>query len=190
MLTMHSDLGSEILDVLVGPQMALFKVHKKLLCDKAPGFRALVGRDPQSSAIKDVGMDERAFEILVGWLYSGSVRPIVVVGRPGVVVKDVMMSELWDRVRLCCLAENYRASTLMDPVMSSIVDLCKAKGLMPTLGQMDYCFKNCVDGSMLTYLMATCLGHMVLYTRPDDNQVDNDEIKRVLQRSNGLMFGL
>ncbi|CCD46189.1 hypothetical protein BofuT4_P117390.1 [Botrytis cinerea T4] len=68
---------TEMVDLIVGPEKALFRVHKSFLCSKIPYFEKMFNggfkeaKDGSASFPEDF---PEAFDILIEWVYSGNLR--------------------------------------------------------------------------------------------------------------------
>ncbi|KAF4626405.1 hypothetical protein G7Y89_g11754 [Cudoniella acicularis] len=71
--------GTEMVKLYVGPQKHLFRVHKKVLCEKIPYFRSMF-----EGGFKEAGENSAsfpkdtvaAFDALLSWTYTGKLRPL------------------------------------------------------------------------------------------------------------------
>ncbi|TGO70332.1 hypothetical protein BOTNAR_0001g00060 [Botryotinia narcissicola] len=68
-------MGSEIVDIYVGPQKKLFRVHRGILCDKVPYLRKMFssgfveGLEGEAFFPED---DPKCFDSFMGWIYFGT----------------------------------------------------------------------------------------------------------------------
>lgn len=98
-----------MVDLIVGPKEALFRVHKSFLCNKIPYFDKMFNggfMEARENSAKFPEDDPQSFDILIEWVYSGCVR-FYDVG-----TKDT--HENWDFLRLYALAEKLGLTQLED----------------------------------------------------------------------------
>jgi hypothetical protein len=75
---LHTLLTSSLVNIYVGPDSTHWTLHEKLLCHYSPFFASkFYSKNKPSASSKSFGLpdeDDYAFELLVGWLYSRSLR--------------------------------------------------------------------------------------------------------------------
>ena len=75
-------LTSSMVDIYVGPESTHWPLHERLLCYHSPFFASIFYDEKANShpdENKSYGLpdeDDLSFELLVGWLYSRSIRPL------------------------------------------------------------------------------------------------------------------
>jgi len=68
-----------MVDIVVGPNQKLFRVHKDLLCSKEPYFQAMFNGgflETTDQAAKLLEDDPDMSGLFLGWLYAGRLTPI------------------------------------------------------------------------------------------------------------------
>lgn len=75
---LHTLLTSSLVNIYVGPESTHWTLHEKLLCHYSPFFASkFYTKSKPSASSKSFGLpdeEDYAFELLVGWLYSRSLR--------------------------------------------------------------------------------------------------------------------
>src|SRR5258707_183269 len=72
-------VGSEMVDLYVGPKKKHFRVHKALLCHKIPYFAGMFKSGFKEATENSANFPEdtpSTFDILSEWLYTGSLRQL------------------------------------------------------------------------------------------------------------------
>ncbi|KAF7900957.1 hypothetical protein EAF00_003178 [Botryotinia globosa] len=100
---------TEMVELKVGPEEALFRVHKSFLCNKIPYFDRMFNGgfiEAKENSAKFPEDDPQSFDILIEWVYSGYVRSyeVGIYGSP----------ESWDFLRFYALAEKLGLTQLKD----------------------------------------------------------------------------
>ncbi|KAJ8071942.1 hypothetical protein OCU04_002246 [Sclerotinia nivalis] len=74
-----SFIGVEMVDLYVGPSKTHYRVHKAFLCSKIPYFNKMFNSNFSEALSNSATFPEdstEAFDILIEWLYTGSLRPL------------------------------------------------------------------------------------------------------------------
>ncbi|PVH82575.1 hypothetical protein DL98DRAFT_487740 [Cadophora sp. DSE1049] len=151
-------LGSEIVKISVGEgiEKQEFHIHKNLLCQKAPVFDRMLngnfaeGRSGEASLPED---DPRAFDMLVSWLYSGS----------------VLNHACGDFIRIFILAEKYGIVCLADNTMDAFIQSGLRSRKRPGAKYWAQAYEGTHEGSKLRLFMSRCWAYGVI------NQGDNEK---------------
>ncbi|CZR69865.1 uncharacterized protein PAC_19765 [Phialocephala subalpina] len=101
--TFRDELGSEMVDLLVGPENELFRVHKKLSTEN-------VARFPED--------DPAAFDLLIKWIYSTSKRHIRDLDAVQIEGEEGHTEASWDAINFYSLAEKCCLPELQDTTMN------------------------------------------------------------------------
>ncbi|TGO60644.1 hypothetical protein BOTNAR_0142g00150 [Botryotinia narcissicola] len=104
--------GSQMVDIRVGEEMKLFRVHKSLLCTRVPYFNKMFNSGFSESKTNSAVLREdghEAFDVLVDWVYT-SILP-----------RD---AGFWGLVEVYVLADKICLPELMDQVMDTIQAEC------------------------------------------------------------------
>jgi hypothetical protein len=115
----------EMVDLYIGPNKVHFCVHKELLCDKIPYFDKMF-RGHFEATMNSATFPEdtpESFDLLVEWVYSGSIRPLVATTpEPGSRrYPQGALSYLF--TQFYGLASKIRMPELMDKIMDYLHDL-------------------------------------------------------------------
>ncbi|THV44520.1 hypothetical protein BGAL_0625g00060 [Botrytis galanthina] len=100
--------GSQTVDIRVGEEMKLFRVHKSLLCTRVPYFNKMFNSGFSESTTNSAVLREddlEAFDVLVDWVYTSILPPD---------------ADLWGLVGVYVLADKICLPELMDQVMDTI----------------------------------------------------------------------
>ena len=79
-------MGTETVDIHVGVNKEHFCVHKEILCAKIPYFEKMFkGGFKESSDGSATLPDDRSesFDLLLGWVYHNTIRPLSIIERDG-----------------------------------------------------------------------------------------------------------
>ncbi|KAF7918332.1 hypothetical protein BELL_0018g00090 [Botrytis elliptica] len=113
---------TEMVDLIVGPEEALFRVHKSFLCNKIQYFDRMFNggfkEAKENSAKFPEGLPE-SFDILIEWVYSGHVRFYEVGDNAG--------PENWNFLCFYALAEKLGLTQLEDRALDIYRHSCRAK---------------------------------------------------------------
>ncbi|KAF7956580.1 hypothetical protein EAE96_003914 [Botrytis aclada] len=97
-----------MVDIRVGEELELFRVHKSLLCTRVPYFNKMFNSGFSESKTNSAVLREdntEAFDVLVGWVYSNRLPPY---------------DNSWDPVEVYILADKICLTELMDEVMDAL----------------------------------------------------------------------
>ncbi|TGO34766.1 hypothetical protein BHYA_0183g00180 [Botrytis hyacinthi] len=113
---------TEMVDLIVGPEEALFRVHKSFLCNKIPYFDRMFNGgfiEAKENSAKFPEDGPESFDILIEWVYSGYIR-FYEVG-----VSD--SPESWNFIRFYALAEKLGLTQLEDHALDLYRQSSKVK---------------------------------------------------------------
>ncbi|KAF4627909.1 hypothetical protein G7Y89_g10249 [Cudoniella acicularis] len=119
-------LGTEMVELYVGPEKKHFHVHKNILCKKVPyptkmfesGFKEEIegmANFPEDST--------EAFDLLIEWIYTSNIQPIQLTS------KDRTIQE-WCPLKFYILAQKLCLPDLMDLVMDAWRQAKKENGVL------------------------------------------------------------
>ncbi|KAI9649496.1 hypothetical protein NHQ30_002073 [Ciborinia camelliae] len=103
-------IGTQMVDLYVGPEKKLFRIHRGILCDKVPYFQKMFssgfveGLELKAFFPED---DVKAFDLFIGWVYFGTLRTVKHASNGG---------WFWDVIYLYALADKFCLPELMDLV--------------------------------------------------------------------------
>lgn len=110
-------LGTQIVDIYVGPNRRHFHLHKQILCDKVPFFQMMLTGGYKETQDQEASLEEDdpdAFDLFVQWLYKDRLLPIDVSKQ----TPDLDCGPFFDLIKLYYFAEKICLADLMDYVMS------------------------------------------------------------------------
>lgn len=173
-------MGLDMVTLTVGTSQKVFKVHRKILCDRIPYFdkmfRGLFQEAITSTAIfpeDDPGM----FDLLLRWVYDGTIPSVTWSGRDkdgnggdnegdeGEFINENDDSEQdyydywatnWNPLRLYILADKLNVTEVMDRVMDEYTLGLKLHTLEPDAEDYELVYKSSPAGSVLRKYHAHC----------------------------------
>lgn len=138
-----------MVDIYVGPESTHWPLHERLLCYHSPFFASIFNdknantRPGQNKSYGLPDEDDLPFEMLVGWLYSRSLRP----PREE---KDV--GPLLD---LYLLADKLEVEKLASEVVDTIRDFYYSTSTYPGLRRVQYIYSNTSEDNMMREMMVS-----------------------------------
>lgn len=137
-------MGTEMVDITVGPQKKLFRVYKKALCDKVPYFDKMFNSGfKESAGYAHFPADSvESFELLMQWIYSSTLTPLKVHKFP-----SGSFRFNWDDLSLYALAEKLILKDLMDTVMDQVYDASKKAKVVISLHRAEQVYSSTTEGS-------------------------------------------
>ncbi|KAI9704809.1 MAG: hypothetical protein M1836_006589 [Candelina mexicana] len=139
-----------MVDLYVGPEHKLFRVHKKLICNRSAFFdKALNGKfkEGQAGIMYLFQGNPTSFEIFVTWLYMDSIEPV-----PRLEDKDEWPGLLARFLDLYILADRLCINVL-NTAMDRIQQALRANNLTIS-GEHTRIYNNTVTGSPLRRFLA------------------------------------
>ena len=143
-------IGTELVDLYVGPQKQHFRVHKKILGHRVPHFKAVKSQVFIPKHIPPV------FDMLIRWIYNNSL-PILTRGAQ---LNDNMF---WNAGHLYILAEKIGLPQLQDITMDTLLSFFKANRVLPCPNFMVYIYSQTEKTSPIRKLMVRSL-HWVVFS--------------------------
>lgn len=134
-----------MVDIFVGPEKQLFRLHKQVLCERVPYFDKMFNGGFKEAKEGRATLPEDtvdAFDLLVGWVYSGDVRPLVQVD----CTEKCKMCTNWDAPVAYELASKLCLPELMNRVMDEYINLQQRSLLFPSIQCMDVVYKLTPQG--------------------------------------------
>lgn len=156
-LTSHSTLGSDIVDIYVGPLRKHFEVHEELLCQDVPVFNTMFKSGFMEGLKKSADFpedDSETFDTFIQWLYDDELDEIKI-------DKERPWSEpLLGRMKLFIFAEKHCIDVLADYAIDTILlaseDWGERDFTQPTLEVVQLVYENTLPGSGLRLYLAMC----------------------------------
>jgi hypothetical protein len=137
-------MGTEMVDLYVGPQRDCFHVHKEVLCKKIPYFEmSFNGGFKEATFPED---DTDSFDLLLGWVYRDSIRPLVVLRREGPKEKESSIQS-WNSTKFYMLAAKLCLPDLQDQIVNIYIDYMDREKLVPSVRDMGITYSTMPAGS-------------------------------------------
>lgn len=108
-----------MVEIFVGPDKKLFRVYKKVLCDKIDYFDKMFNRSFKEANEGKVTLPEeklKSFDLLLGWVYHGIIRPLTFA------CKGTRSRYSWCPIKFYSLAEKLCLPNLQDWIMSTLIE--------------------------------------------------------------------
>ncbi|KAF7956584.1 hypothetical protein EAE96_003918 [Botrytis aclada] len=168
--------GTEMVDLFVGPDKKLIRVHKDLLRKKIPYFDKMFDGPWIESANNSATFPEdtvESFDLLVGWVYSGSLRPLQ---------EDTKVNDRlgWDTFDLYVLCEKFCLVEVMDEIMDAVRTYERTRGLFMGVKEMVMAYVMSQDGSKYRLYALNSLLH-VFSRRGFEEEWKTPEISRAMK---------
>lgn len=155
-----------MIDLYVGPEEKLFRIHRGILCDKVPYFQKMFssgfieGQEGQAFFPED---DPEAFDLLNGWVYFGTLRPFKFTLHP----PPASPSCNWDMVQLYCLADKFCLPELMDRIVDANSAECRSSNISPSFRHVKKAYMKTPMGSTLRKYMCYSMVHIFTALREE-----------------------
>ncbi|KAF7900302.1 uncharacterized protein EAF01_007604 [Botrytis porri] len=97
----------QMVEIRVGEELKLFRVHKSLLCTRVPYFDKILSKGFSESITNSAVLQEdntEAFDVLVDWVYTNRLPPEIASGIRRYILADKicppeLMDQVMDRIR-------------------------------------------------------------------------------------------
>lgn len=140
-----------IVSVTVGSAKTPFRVHRDLLCDESPFFKAAFAKEfkEASEGILDLPEDDvDTFDRFIQWMYSGEY------GLSGGFETHAEADERYNQLaRLYILADKLQVPRLKNDVVNKFFEVKVKARCVPRCSTVSYIFKNSLNSSLLRKLM-------------------------------------
>ncbi|KAF7944762.1 uncharacterized protein EAE97_005395 [Botrytis byssoidea] len=147
-------MGLEIVEIYVGPQKKLFRVHRGILCDKVPYLRKMFS----SGFVEGLGGeaffpedDPKCFDSFMGWIYFGTLRVLNASTALEKVEYDLNLLSLYSFADKLCLSD------LMDLVLDIYKNTYKKSDRFPRVSLVSDVYKMTPADSPLRNFMCRCM---------------------------------
>lgn len=170
-----------MVDILVGPDKELFRVHKNLLCARMPVFDNMFNggfKEAAEDRAKLPEDDPRTFEFVLEWLYTSQFRQIPY-------ERIMLLAPLY--CSLYAFAEKYCQSELMDFAMSSYLTFLQNHRRLPSVQDIEFTYEHTASGSPLRRLMVQSLS-WVIVNKPNKGEWVSGSLCKVLHASKELLM--
>jgi BTB/POZ domain len=154
-ITSFSGMGTETVDIYVGPSKKRFRLYKTNLCARIPYFDKMFNgnfKEASENVAYLTEDDPASFDLLADWanhpMTSKSPRSIRELTTTK--LKDGKEVASWDPVGFYSLAEKYCLPELQDIIMDALIQHHKVQNELPSVGFVVRAYKHTSTGSPLT----------------------------------------
>jgi hypothetical protein len=150
-----------MVDILVGPQRRLFRVHKSFLCNRIPYFDKMFNSGFIEASENKATLSEDdpdSFDVLIDWAYTGTLRPLE---------RDKKRGYNWEPIPFYILVEKMCLPKLMDQVMDAYRAGQKRRSSFMPFDTAQICYKTQEHSSIRRYAVHS-LVHIFLHSIRDD----------------------
>jgi hypothetical protein len=137
-------MATDMVDLIVGQQKKLFRVHKYVLCKKVPYFDKMF-KGAWKEASDKIGIVSEdtveAFDLLIAWVYFDTIRPLERIS------SDRRFS--WDPIPFWKLADKFCPPKLQDEIMDISHTSYHTSNVVLSHNQIESCYKDTLEGSPL-----------------------------------------
>ncbi|RDW91928.1 hypothetical protein BP5796_01322 [Coleophoma crateriformis] len=116
-LPFSKSIGHEMVDLYVGTDQELFRIHKQVLCRRIPYFSSMFSssfREAEEATAQFPEDRAESFDILLEWVYLGRLRKLVSIDEDG--------KRNYDPYALYILLDKLRLPNLMDHLADMIIE--------------------------------------------------------------------
>lgn len=169
-------LRNEIVELLVGPQKELLRVHKLLLCNKVPYFAKMFQggfKDAKESRASFPEDTAESFGLLIEWIYTGIVRPL---GYKTTGPRH----HTYDMVAFYVLAENICAFDLADNILEAYRVHQVTKNKHPAIWCTKHAYNKTEAGSPLRRYCAGSLIYVFVTNKVVPNPWPTKELSDLM----------
>jgi BTB/POZ domain-containing protein len=159
-------MGTEMVDIYVGPSKKRFRLYKANLCARIPYFEKMFNgnfKEASENVAYLTEDDPASFDLLADWanhpMTSKSPRSIWELTTTK--LKDGKEVASWDPVGFYSLAEKYCLPELQDIIMDALVQHHKVQNELPSVGFVVRAYKHTSTGSPLTKYCAENIFHVM-----------------------------
>ncbi|TVY82152.1 Reducing polyketide synthase [Lachnellula suecica] len=141
-------IGTEIVDIFVGPEERLFRVHKTLLCERIPYFEKMFQGGFKETVEGTARMpedDSDAFDALLDMVvYHDKIRPLASVNN-----NDGSQSLNWDPIGFYGLAEKLCLFGIADHIMDAVLIYHSRTQQVPSVDFVHRAYSKTTENSKL-----------------------------------------
>jgi hypothetical protein len=148
-------------ELRVGEQRTLFRVHQNTLCDGVEFFDKLFRGSFKESTEKTAELPEdspEAFELMLEWCYKGKLPQC------GDVPAQFRKDACWKRLKVYCFAEKYNIIQLMDHSIDFLLGYLKKDRQRLPPQWCIYAYDNSPGGSLLRILISRHCYYSILHS--------------------------
>ncbi|KAL2064592.1 hypothetical protein VTL71DRAFT_3729 [Oculimacula yallundae] len=138
--TFQQAMGSEVVELIVGPEKKKFIVHKDLLCSKVPYFEKMFKGGYSEATNNSAAFPEdnvECFDLLLGWIYNGRLRALTADTKNanGVRVISWSMSDFYSFTDKICLPD------LQDYALDLYINMAEKGNTLPDVSHIKELYK-------------------------------------------------
>ena len=144
-----------MVDIYVGPESTHWPLHERLLCYHSPFFSRIFydEKSEPRSGNKSYGLpdedDDKPFEMLVGWLYSKSIRAPK---------EEQDVAPLLD---LYLLADKFEMQKLQEDVVEVVRMFYQSTSTYPGLRRVQYIYGNTDEDNVMREMMVSAVARQL-----------------------------
>ncbi|KIX09056.1 uncharacterized protein Z518_00134 [Rhinocladiella mackenziei CBS 650.93] len=150
-------LTSSLVDIYVGPESTHWTLHERLLCYHSPFFSSIFYSDQKIEERKTRGNksyglpdeDDYPFELLVGWLYSGSIRA------------PKTEQDIGPLLDLYLLSEKFQMKKLGLDVVELVRDYYHTTSTYPGLRRVQYIYAETDEDNEMREMMVSSVARQL-----------------------------
>jgi len=153
--TLPELLTSSMVDIYVGPESTHWPLHERLLCYHSPFFASIFydknsnSRPGQNKSYGLPDEDDYPFELLVGWLYSRSMR------------QPKEEKDLGPLLDLYLLADKFEMEKLASDVVDTVRDFYHSTSTYPGLRRVQYIYSNTSEDNIMREMMVSSVARFL-----------------------------
>ncbi|KAM3068033.1 hypothetical protein ACMFMG_011081 [Clarireedia jacksonii] len=164
-------VGTEMVDLFVGPEKRHFRVHKTILCEKIPYFDKMFnGGFIEAKELEASFPDDlpQAFDIVVEWVYVGKLRHLSSKATPNF--------SSWNAFDVYMLADKLCLDVLKDAVIDLYREWLPKQSAPDYLPRTVECYKKIPAGAPFRRFICDDLHYIIVQER-DSKHISVDFVK-------------
>ena len=144
-----------MVDIYVGPDSTHWPLHERLLCYHSPFFASIfydknsTSRPGQNKSYGLPDEDDYPFELLVGWLYSRSMR------------QPKEEKDIGPLLDLYLLADKFEMEKLASDVVGTVRDFYHSTSTYPGLRRVQYVYSNTSEDNLMREMMVSSVARFL-----------------------------
>jgi len=154
---LHELLTSSLVDIYVGQESTHWTIHERLLTYHSPYFSSILYADDKKEEKKARGNksyglpdeDDYPFELLVGWLYSKSIRP------------PKTEKELGPLLELYLLSEKFEMEKLGLEVVDVVREFYHTTSTYPSLRRIQYIYTETDEDNEMREMLVSSIARQL-----------------------------
>lgn len=159
-------MGTEMVDIYVGPSKVLFRLYEAKICSRIPYFDKMFNSNFNEASSNTAYLaedDPASFDLLADWANypTASKNPRRI--RDLVAVKDANGEDVasWDPVGFYSLAEKYCLPELQDIIMDATIKFHKKMNELPSVDFVIRAYESTSVGSPLAKYCTRAMVHIM-----------------------------